>query len=107
MKAPDGQEFWNGIEYHEIVPYEKIVSSMYFSDPEGNVVDPAHYGIEHEAIEGAYDVTTFEDLGNGQTKLTHTGNEPMESAKNSGQLEGWNQVLDKVAEILAGLVQAK
>jgi hypothetical protein len=31
----------------------------------------------------------------------------MESAKNSGQLEGWNQILDKIAEVLAGLVQAK
>ena len=64
-------------------------------------------GIEHEAIEGAYDVTLFEDLGNGQTKLTHIGNEPMESAKNSGQLEGWNQILEKVAVVVAGLAQAK
>jgi hypothetical protein len=31
----------------------------------------------------------------------------MESAKNSGQLEGWNQILDKIADVLAGLVQAK
>src|SRR6185437_15131487 len=78
MKAPDGQEFWNGGEYHEIVPHEKIVSSMYFSDSEGNKVEPAQLGIEHEAIEGAHDVTIFEDLGNGQTKLTFIGNEPME-----------------------------
>ena len=90
----------------EIVLHEKIVSSMYFSDPEGNKVEPAQLGIEHEAVEGAY-VTTFEDLGNGQTKLTHIGNEPMESAKNSGQLEGWNQILDKVAAVIAGLIQAK
>ena len=107
MKAPDGQEFWNAVEYHEIVPPEKIVSLMYFSDPEGNKVDPAQYGIEHEAIEDAYDVTIFEDLGNGQTKLTFIGNEPMESAKNSGQLEGWNQILDKIAEVVAKLAQAK
>ena len=66
-----------------------------------------NYGIEHEAIDGAYDVTLFEDLGNGQTKLTFIGNEPMESAKNSGQLEGWNQILDKVAAVVAGLAQAK
>ena len=65
------------------------------------------YGIEHEAIDGAFDVTIFEDLGNGQTRLTHIGNEPMESARNSGQLEGWNQILDKIAEVIAGLVQAK
>jgi uncharacterized protein YndB with AHSA1/START domain len=107
MKSPDGQEFWNAGEYHEIVPYEKIVSTMYFSDSEGNKVDPEHYGIEHEAIEDAHDVTLFEDLGNGQTKLTFIGNEPMESAKNSGQVEGWNEILDKVATVIAELAQAK
>ena len=106
MKSPDGQVFWNAIEYHEIVPNEKIVSSMYFADAEGNRVEAEHYGIEHEAIDGAYDVTLFEDLGNGQTKLTHIGNEPMESAKNSGQLEGWNQILDKVNAVIAELVRA-
>jgi len=107
MKSPDGQEFWNGIEYHEIVPHEKIVSSMYFSDAEGNRIDPAQLGIEHEAIEGAYDVTLFEDLGDGRTKLTYIGNERMESARNSGQLEGWNQILDKVAALVAELTQTK
>ncbi len=107
MRTPDGQEFWNAGEYYEIVPHEKIVSSMYFSDPEGNKVEPAHYGIEHEAIDGARDVTTFEDLGNGRTRLTFIGNEPMENAINSGQVEGWNQILDKFAALVAGLGQAK
>ena len=107
MKTPDGYESWNAIEYHEIVLHEKIVSSMYFSDSEGNKIDPEQLGIEDEAIDGAYDVALFEDLGNGQTKLTHTGNEPMESAKNSGQMEGWNQILDKVAAVVAGLKQEK
>ena len=101
MRAPDGQEFWNGGEYHEIVPQEKIVSSMYFSDPDGNKVDPAHYGIEHDAIEDAHDVVTFEDLGGGRTKLTFTGNETMEDATKSGQLEGWNQILEKLAVVIA------
>ena len=58
------------------------------------------YGIEHEAIDGAYDVVTFEDLGNGQTKLTFVGNETMEDAKQSGQLESWNKVLDKLPQFL-------
>ena len=107
MRSPDGQEFWNGGEYHEIVPYEKIVSSMYFADSKGNKVEAEHYGIEHEAIEGAYDVTLFEDLGNGQTRLTFIGNEKMEDAKNSGQLEGWKQILDKIAEVVESLAQAK
>jgi uncharacterized protein YndB with AHSA1/START domain len=107
MRTPDGQDFWNAIEYHEIVPHEKIVSSMYFADSKGNKVEAAELGIEHEAIDGAFDVTIFEDLGNGQTRLTHIGNEPMESAKNSGQLEGWNQTLDKFATVVAELAQAK
>jgi hypothetical protein len=80
---------------------------MYFSDSEGNKVEPAHYGIEHEAIDGAYDVTTFEDFGKDQTKLTFVGNESWEDAKDSGQLEGWNQILDKVAAVVAELAHAK
>ncbi len=104
MRTPDGQDFWNGGEYHEIVPYEKIVLSMFFADAEGNKVEAAEYGIEHQAIEDACDVVLFEDLGNGQTKLTFTGNETMESAKDTGQLEGWYEILDKFAGVVAGLV---
>jgi len=107
MRMPDGQEGWNAVEYHEIVPYEKIVSSMYFSDSKGNKIEPEELGLEDEAIEGAYDVTLFEDLGNGQTKLTLIGNEPMESAKESGQYEGWVETLDKIAAVVAELAQAK
>jgi uncharacterized protein YndB with AHSA1/START domain len=107
MRAPDGQAFWNGGEYHEIVPHEKIVSSMYFSDPEGNRVEPAQYGIDHKAIDDANDVILFEDLGNGQTKLTFIGNEAMQDAIKSGQLEGTKQILDKLAAVVAGLAQAK
>ena len=100
MKAPDGQEGWNAGEYHEIVPHEKIVFSMYFSDSKGNKVEREEYGIEHEAIEDARDV-------NGQTKLTLIGNDPMESAKESGQFEGWVETLDKIAAVVAELAQAK
>ena len=107
MRTPDGQDFWNAGEYHEIVLHEKIVSSMFFSDSKGNKVEPEHYGIEHESIEGAYDVVTFEDLGNGQTKLTFIGNETMEEATKSGQVEGWSQILDKIADIVAELAQTK
>jgi uncharacterized protein YndB with AHSA1/START domain len=107
MRSPDGQEGWNGGEYHEIVPHEKIVYSLYFADAQGNKVDPAQYGIEHEAVEDARDVVIFEDFGNGQTKLTMIGNETMEDAKNSGQLEGWNETFEKVAAVIAGLTKAK
>ena len=80
----------------------------YIREPsKGNRVEPAQYGIEHEAIADVHDVILFEDIGNGQTKLTFIGNEPMESAKDSGQMEGWNQILDKVAAVVTKLAQAK
>ena len=107
MRAPDGQKFWNGGEYHEIVPHEKIVFSMCFSDPEGKQVESAQYGIEHEAIDDVHDEILFEDLGNGQTKLTYIGNETMQNAIKSGQLEGMKQILDNVAAVIAELAQAK
>jgi uncharacterized protein YndB with AHSA1/START domain len=107
MRTPDGYEGWNGGEYHEIVLHEKIVFSMYFADSKGNRIEPEQDGTEHEAIEGAHDVVLFEDMGNGQTKLTYIGNETMQNAIETGQLEGWKQTLDKVAEVVAGLTQAK
>jgi hypothetical protein len=52
-------------------------------------------------------VASSSNADNGQTKLTFVGNETMEDAKESGQLEGWNQVLDKLVAVLTDLAQAK
>ncbi len=107
MRTPDGQDCWTGGEYREIVPEEKIVSTMYFADSEGNRVDPAQLGIEHEAIDDSPDVILFEDLGNGKTKLTFIGNETMQNAIKTGQFEGMVEILDKVAAVVAELAQTK
>lgn len=105
MRTPDGQEFWNAGEYHEIVRHEKIVSSMYMADSKGNKIDPAQFGIEHDAIEGAHDVVLFEDMGNGQTKLTFMGNETMQNAMKTGQLEGTKETLEKFAAVVAKMAK--
>ena len=108
MRSPDGSwEGWNGGEYFEIIPHEKIVYSMYFADAEGNKVDPEAYGIENEGGDDTHDVVLFEDLGNGRTKLTLIGNEPMQDAKDSGQLEGWNETFEKVAAVVTQLVETQ
>ncbi len=107
MRSPDGWEGWNAGEYHEIVPYQKIVSSMYFSDSKGNRIEPEQLGIELEAIDDAHNVILFEDVGNGQTKLTFIGNETMRNAIESGQLEGWKEIFDKLAAVVEELVQTK
>ena len=102
MKTPDGQELWGGGEYHEIVLHEKIVFSMYFADKDGNKVQPEDLGIEHKADADAYDSVLFEDAGEGRTRVTYTGNETMEDATESGQLEAMNQSFDKFSDILRG-----
>jgi len=99
MRTPDGQEFWNAGEYHEIVPQEKIVYTMYFADAQGNRVNPEALGLEHEVVD-VYDVVTFEDWGTGQTRLTLRGNETLEDARESGQLEGWNEIFEKLAQVV-------
>src|ERR1700743_1238009 len=107
MRTPDGWEGWNSGEYYEIVPYEKIVSSMYFSDPEGNKIEPEQLGIDAKDTDDAPNVILFEDIGNGQTKLTFIGNETMQNAIESGQAEGWAEQLEKLAAVVAGLLEAK
>ena len=54
-----------------------------------------------------HDVILFEDIGNGQTKRTFIGNETMQNAMKSGQLEGTKQILDKLAAVVEGLAQEK
>jgi len=85
MKSPDGQEGWNGGEYHEIVPHEKIVYSLYFADSKGNKVEPAHYGIEHEAIDDARDVVIFEDLETARRNSPSLAMKPWKTQKTAGK----------------------
>ena len=102
MRGPNGWEGWTGGEYHEIVPQEKIVFSMYFADAEGNKVQPEDIGVEHKADTDAFDSVLFEDAGNGRTRVTYMGNEAMEDAAESGQLEAMNQSFDKCSAVLRG-----
>jgi uncharacterized protein YndB with AHSA1/START domain len=88
MRSPDGQEGWTGGQFHEIIPHEKILYSLYFADSDGNRVEPEEIGVEHEAIDGVYDEVRFEDLGDGRTKITLIGNE---------------KHLDKLAAVVATL----
>ena len=105
MRSPDGYEGWTAGEYREIVPHEKIVSTMYFADAKGNRVNPAELGVEHDGQADSPDVVLFEDIGNGQTRLTFIGNETMKNALETGQLEGWKEMLEKVAAAVEELAK--
>jgi len=106
MQTPDGQVFYNGGQFREIVPLAKIVWLWYFADADGNRVSPANYGFPDEDREGNIDVILFEDHGNGQTRLTYTRNDPTSTKEEQeGAAAGFGQIFDKLADVIAELAQ--
>lgn len=109
MHGPAGSEwdkdmYSSGI-FKEIVPNEKIVSTDYFSDENGNKVSPSEYGQDPNSPSEMEVVITFEDVEDGKTKLTITypkpeSEEQFQAMLKSGMEEGWNSSLDKLANSL-------
>jgi uncharacterized protein YndB with AHSA1/START domain len=94
MRSPDGWEGWSGGEYVEIVAPEKIVSVLFYADENGRVPPTDPNDIE------VRDVVTFEEMGNGQTKLTF-----QRSHWDEGEDEGCGQAFDKLAMLVAELAR--
>jgi uncharacterized protein YndB with AHSA1/START domain len=109
MHGPKGSEwdrdmYSSGI-FKEIIPNEKIVTTDYFSDENGNMIKPSDEGQDKDfPIEMTLTIT-FEDAGDGKTKVTlfypKAENEAQfEAMLKSGMKEGWGSSLDKLAVIL-------
>src|SRR5574341_96681 len=99
--GPDGtvKDFWNTGEHREIVPMEKIVTTMSFADEQGNPVPASHYGMPGEWPAELIVAVVFEDIKGGKTRITvREAGIPGEMNELAGL--GWNQQLDKLAEIL-------
>src|SRR3989442_2660535 len=62
MKSPDGQEGWNGGEYHDNVPHEKNGYSLDFADLKGNKDEASHHVVEHWSIEYRRDLDICWDV---------------------------------------------
>jgi uncharacterized protein YndB with AHSA1/START domain len=110
MHGPKGSEwdkdmFSAGV-YLEIVPNERLVVTDYFSDEQGNRMEPADSG-QDSSFPGELTVTVlFEDLGDAGTKLSIVYPRPESEAEfqamlHSGMKEGWSSSLDKLAKALS------
>jgi uncharacterized protein YndB with AHSA1/START domain len=102
MRSPEwleGRTIWSTGVYREIVPYERIVYTDSFADENGNVVSASHYGMDGDIPLEMLVTVTFEAIG-AKTRLTlrHAGHPASEAA---GADTGWNESLDKLAELLA------
>lgn len=109
MMGPKGSE-WDRVMYSsgifkEIIPQEKIVTTDYFSDAEGNMIQPSAEGQDDDFPTEMTVTITFEDIENGKTKLTlfypRAENEAQyEAMKKSGMKEGWQSSLTKLEKSL-------
>ena len=104
---PDGKvvKVWSGGEYKKIIPLEKIVVTDFFSNEKGDKIRPEKAGMDPNFPDEMEVTFTFEDAGDGKTKLTIIYPKPDSEAAvkamiASGMNEGWNSSLDKLARIV-------
>lgn len=109
MRGPEGSG-WDKVmyssgEYKEIVPLEKIVTTDYLSDENGESIDPSMYGMPDNTPNEMIVIIKFEDAEDGKTKLTIEYPRPeteaqFEAMLKSGMKEGWTSSMNKFAECL-------
>jgi len=99
MRGPDGRDYWSTGTFREIVPQKRIVATDNFADEKVNVVPAATYGLSADYPKELVLTVTFEDAGEGKTKVTlcHVG---MPAADLENARLGWSTSLDKFAEAL-------
>lgn len=94
MHGPDGRDYQNRITFGEIVPPERIA----YSHDGGEDVEPVQFS----------QTVTFEDLGNGQTRLTWRGAFPSAEErarviKEYGADKGLVQTMARLGDYVAAL----
>ena len=98
MKSPDDKMFWNTGKYLEIVEHTKIVSSLSFSDENGQVVPAATYGIPGEWPDEVLVTVDFSEVdGKAHVKVQEQGI-PMIMSMFAKM--GWQQQFDKFDELI-------
>ena len=109
MQGPKDSE-WDRVMYSsgvfkDIVPNEKIVTTDYFSDKDGNMIKPSDEGQDENFPTEMTVTITFEEVEDGKTKLTifypKAENEAQfEAMLKSGMKEGWMSSLNKLEKSL-------
>ncbi len=98
MRSPDGFEIWSKGIYREIVAPERIVSTTYFSDEQGNKLTPGHYGMPDWPAELLMTVT-FEEK-DGKTTMTvrqESATDVLPEAAKKDAQRGWGESFDRLA----------
>jgi uncharacterized protein YndB with AHSA1/START domain len=109
MRGPVGTE-WDQVTYSagvfkEIVPQEKLIISAYFSDEEGNMIEPTKAGMDPNFPKEMTITVLFETVDDDKSKLSIVYVEPeskeqVEAMLKSGMKEGWGSSLEKMAKVV-------
>lgn len=98
MRSPAGQDFWSTGVFREVVAPERLVMTASVADKDGNVV-PSYEMPADWPVKTQISVTFEEDDGRTKVTLKHLG---MPAGKGRDMAEvGWNEALDKLADVLA------
>ena len=109
MHGPKGSEWdkdmYSAGVYKEIIPDAKLVVTDYFSDENGEMLEPADVGQDPDFPKVSTVTVLFEEAEGGKTKLSIIYPLPpikkqAEAMIKSGMIEGWNSSLDKLQRVL-------
>ncbi len=100
MQLPDGVKIWGKGTYRDIIKSSLLVYEDAFADDKGNVVSPTHYGMSKEYPMATIVTVTFTELGS-KTAVTLTNELPAEFPERKGAMQGWMEMLERLAEALA------
>jgi uncharacterized protein YndB with AHSA1/START domain len=103
--SPYDVDMFSGGVFKEIVPNEKLVLTDYFSDKDGNKLDPVDSGMDPNFPKESTYTVLFEDIGGGRTRLSLLFPKPESEAQyqailKSGMEEGWKSQLNKLEQAL-------
>lgn len=98
MRSPGGEMNWNSGAYKEIVPQQKIVSTMSFSDDTGKAIPGAQVKLPGDWPDEIIITMIFSETG-GKTTVTITEvGIPLIMKLPAGM--GWRQQFDKLEALL-------
>jgi uncharacterized protein YndB with AHSA1/START domain len=99
MRSPEGKDLWSTGTYRDIVPQSLIVSTDSFSDENGSVVAPTHYGFGPDFPEELLLIVKFEERDGGTALTIRHRGIPLGEDYGNTRI-GWSEPLGKLAGVL-------
>lgn len=102
IRSPEGHECWCSGKYLEVAAPEKLVFSMAIANAKGELVSPVSIGMDPEWP--AETIVTLKLEARGEKTLLTLHQSVLESvARRTGAYPSWVQMLDRLAEMVAGV----